>query len=279
MNLSFPLNDVQIEISAQQKRVESPIYKNENFEVSQNQFSIDIKGVAWYFVSKGKQIQITPCKDAKKLEIELFLNSWGLVSVLHQRTILNFHASSFQFNKQGIMICGDSGAGKSSLTAAFSFNNACFLSDDVTPIVFSDTKPFIKVIPNKLALKKETIEQLKLSGEKQKIRNTINGKQLFSMLQGDKKNVALKQVFWISICKNDKLEYTELNGLEKFKMLRGEICGWDILKGMKETETVYLSQLMRISKEVRITKIARPLDFPLMELKNSIENYLGKNVN
>jgi len=41
------------------------------------------------------------------------------------------------------MICGDAGAGKSSLTASFCLEGAEFLTDDVTPLLFRDGKPFI----------------------------------------------------------------------------------------------------------------------------------------
>ena len=90
----------------------SPLFEDGLFRVKQNECSIDIEGVAFYYVSGGKSICITPYAGAEESIIEHFLHKWGVVIILHQRKILNFHASAFSLHDRGIMICGDSGAGK-----------------------------------------------------------------------------------------------------------------------------------------------------------------------
>lgn len=274
MNFRFPLNDVKIEIATEKKVVENPLFDDGFYRSSQNEFSIELEGVASYHVSNGNQIKIYPLEGATPEMIELFLNNWGVVGILHQRKILNFHSSSFNLNGNGIMVCGDSGAGKSSLTAAASLNGAQFLTDDITAVIFREGNPVIMPFPNRIALKEETITQLDLRKYKPVATNPFNQKNIFDFGSLDSPNIPLSHVLWINVHKKNKLEFSELEGLEKFTMLRGEICGWEMLNGMKETETIYMNQLLNISRNIRITKILRPQVFPLVELTNAVNGYL-----
>lgn len=278
MQINFPLKDVTIEFTKNQKEVNKPLFSKDNYRCNQNEFSIDIEGVAIYYVREGKSIYVTPYKNAEPKSIALFLNNWGLVSILHQRKKLNFHASSFGLEGKGIMICGDSGAGKSSLTAAFSFKEAQFISDDVTTIEFKNNLPLLFPLPNLIALKEKTISQLELKHIQPDLLNPLNNKKLYSLPQMENTSFPLTHVIWLSVHDNKEIEITDLNPLERFTMLRGEICGWELLNGMPATEKRYMNQLIQISNAIRITKIQRPESYSVPELKEEVFNYLKKEI-
>ena len=69
------------------------------------------------------------------------------------------------YNNQTVMICGDSGAGKSSLTAAFCLFGAEFLTDDVTPMTIIGGKPYINAISDRIKLWDHTLKHLGLERE------------------------------------------------------------------------------------------------------------------
>lgn len=276
MIFNFPIDDVKITIAAKKKLVEAPLFEDGFFRVNQYEFSIDVQGVAFYYVTRGKTILITPYAGAEKLKIELFLYKWGLVSILHQRKILNFHASSFSLDGRGVMICGDSGAGKSSITAAFSLGGAKFISDDVSAVVFSDGSPQILNISNRLALKKKALLQLDIGSMCPAEVKPVYEKYILKFPGLHKVFFPLSQIFWIHIHDNGELKFREIKGLEKFSMLRGEICAWEILKGMRETEAAYMQQLINISQYIRITEVLRPSKCTIKEMTDAIGDYLKK---
>lgn len=63
------------------------------------------------------------------------------------------------------MLCGESGAGKSLLTAAFCKDGCQFLTDDVTPIVFANERPYILPRSDKLKLCDDSLKQLEYPKE------------------------------------------------------------------------------------------------------------------
>ncbi len=78
----------------------------------------------------GKEVKFSVEPSADPEWVQLYLSGQVLVALLHQRKIINFHASSFIHDGWGVMILGETGAGKSSLTVSFAIAGAGFLSDD-----------------------------------------------------------------------------------------------------------------------------------------------------
>jgi hypothetical protein len=52
---------------------------------------------------------------------------------------------------------------------------------------------------------------------------------------------------------------------ERFSLLRSEVCSWEILAGMPETEKAYLQQLLAIVEQTKFISIVRPPDIDLHE--------------
>jgi len=277
MEYNFPIPNVKVKQSKQFRKIEAPLFDDGFFSVNAQETAVNVKGVATYFARYGKQIEVFPQNGAEKSKIEYFLNNWGVVSILHQRRIINFHASSFGFGGKGIMICGDSGAGKSSLTASFCLDGAEFISDDITPVIFKSGRPYILPIENKIQLREETVIQLGMMNRKQTAANPFNHKLICNLKAATKDSIPLVHVFWINISNTNRLTFTELNGPEKFVMLRGEICGWEMLKGMRETEKAYMKKLVDISCVVEITRINRPEGMQLVKLYEIVKDYLENN--
>src|SRR5690606_25578607 len=78
--------------------------------------------------------------------------------------VISFHASSFMLDRRGVMILGETGAGKTSLTVAFAMNGAGFMSDDLTPVVFREDVPLIWSLNRRVKLREDSIEQLEIGG-------------------------------------------------------------------------------------------------------------------
>jgi len=68
-----------------------------------------------------------------------------------------FHASAVANNKNAIMLTGDSGSGKSSLTTILTVNGYSYVSDDFTPILSNDT--FAYCFPSAISIKENFFNQ------------------------------------------------------------------------------------------------------------------------
>jgi len=273
MNFRFPLKDVTIKVTANKKAVTLPLVSDEWNQISQHEFAMDVEGVAWYYASNGNYVEVCPYEGYDLNALELYLNGSVYGAILHQRMILPMHGSCFNYNGKGIMICGESGAGKSSTTASFSLNGAEFLTDDVTPVLFEEGKPQIWALSDRIKLWSDSLEQLKQTQEGLHQIDPGTEKFYFPM-EADKGNThPLHQIFLLEIHDQPEVKFEEIIGIEKFTALRNEIYRWEYLEGMPECEACYFNQLTSIGKEVRITKVFRPTGIGIDQFCSQIEEY------
>ena len=274
MIFRFPLKDVTILVTQQQQIITDPLYSDEWQQINQNQFALDIEGVAFYYASNGNYIEICPYENYNQNALELYLNGSVYGAILHQRLILPLHGSCFKYKDIGIMLCGESGAGKSSVTASFSLNGAAFLTDDVTPLLFTTGKPQIWAMSDRIKLWSDSLEQLTLVKDGLHQIDSETEKFYFPINSDKGKIVPLHQIFLLGIHDEPEVKFRELTGIEKFTALRNEIYRWEYLKGMPECEKEYFKQITCISKEVRVAKVLRPKEIGIEQFCGTLEEYI-----
>ena len=257
------------------RAVTDPVFTGENILANQQEFSMDVDGVGSFYVSGGNEVEFTPLSGADPGWVELILNGQVLVALLHQRRIINFHASSFIHNSRGIMILGGTGAGKSSVTASFILNGAGFLSDDLTPVIFRGTKPYIWPLYRAIKLRENTVGQLNISHMKLRDAETGTEKQYLAVAHAGVEDYPLHTVLKIEIGGVSKPEFHKTAPAERFSLLRSEICSWEILAGMPDTEAEYLQQLLKIVRKVKIIRVVRPAEIEISALHTAISDYLA----
>lgn len=271
MLFRFPIKDVEIHLVGAKKVIDSLGYSNHNMSLNQHEFLLDLERVAYFYVCNGNRIEIMPYAEATQNVLELYLNGSIYGAVLHQRKILPLHGSCFSYQGAGIMICGESGVGKSSLTAAFCLNGADFLTDDVTPVVFKAGKPHIWAISDRIKLWSDSLQQLDQE-EEELIRIVPEWGKFYFPMESDKGEFfTLDHLFILEVHDKPSVSHWCLEGVEKFAALRNEIYRWEYLKGMPESEASYLKQLIAISQTVKVTKVARPANIPIEQLRIELE--------
>jgi hypothetical protein len=275
MNLLLPLKDVTLCQSDRTSRVKDPSKIADNWQVSQNEFAMQVEGVGDFYTRDGIYVEFSPVEGADPEWVKLFLNSRVMVALLHQRKVLNFHASSFIDKGRGIMILGETGAGKSSLTASFTINGVGFLSDDLTPVIFRKAKPYIWPLYRAIKLSEDTIEQLNIGPQNLTEAEAGTGKQYLRVSHAEVEDFPLHSVFKIEIAGINTPEFYEPAPAEKFSLLRSEICSWEMLAGMPGTEAEYLQQLLQIVEQVNMIRVVRPAEIEIQALHTAIDNYLN----
>ena len=254
----------------------SPVYRGQNFQVNQNEFSLQVEGVGSFFAHNGSEILYSVDKGADPEWVRLYLNGQVLVALLHQRKIINFHASGFVYNGMGVMVPGETGAGKSSVTLSFALHGGGFLTDDLTPVVFEDEQPCIMPLKRRVKIRKETAEELGIGPEALSEAESGTGKKYVSLTPVRMNPFPLKVIMKIETGPVERPVFSEPSPAERFSLLRSEVCSWEILAGMPETEAAYLQQLVKIVEQTRFVRVIRPKRIGITGLYETVKQYLDK---
>ncbi len=276
MQFKFPLKDVKIEITDIKKEVDTPLYDDGFFRLNQNEFSMHVEGVGSFYASGGNYIALVLNPKATQATIELYLNGSTYGAILHQRKIMPMHGSCFVYNAKGIMLCGDSGAGKSSITTAFILEGHAFLTDDVTPILISNNKAFIWAMSDRIKLWEDSLNQLNQNKSGLQKIDPETEKFYYPLKPFKGNTFMLHHIFLIEIHEKATIVFQEIKGAEKVTALRNEIYRLEYLQGMPENELFYFEKLVEISKSIKITKLLRPKTIPIKQTQHQLKKYLQK---
>jgi hypothetical protein len=277
MQLRFPLKDVTIRVTNERKRVTDPLYIDEWNEINQQEFTLDVEDVAWFYAKEGNYVEVMLYEGYSLNSLELFLNSSVYAAVLQQRQILAIHGSCFRYRGRNLMVCGESGAGKSSLTVAFCLEGSMFITDDVSPIVLEQGKPFVLPLSDRVKLWDDALEQLDI--DKTGLLKIHEETDKFYFPVGEKSTTALElnHIFVLEVSEEISIPgFEELSGAEKLTVLRSQIYRLEMLQGMPENDMAFFPQLALLGNAVKITRIRRPAGIPILDLKNHLKKYLDR---
>lgn len=272
--LIYPLPDVVLTETDILPDISEPLASGENWQAGNSEFLLSAKGVGSFYVRDGREVIYHVADGADRAWVQLYLNGQVLVALLHQRKIISFHASSFINTGRGVMLIGETGSGKTSLMLAFALAGAGFLSDDLTPVVFRDNVPQFWSISRKVKLRSDAIAQLNISDEKLTNAEAGTGKKYLRLEKSAKEYQRLDIILKIETGDVDAPVFRELATAEKFALLRSEVCSWEILAGMPETEAEYLRQLVGIIERVRFVRVVRPAKIKIAEMHQAVREFL-----
>lgn len=269
------MKDVTIKVTNQKTTIDTAIYADEWNEINQQEFTLHVEEVAWFYARQGNYVEIMPYEGFKLEELELYLNSTVYGAILQQRRTLSLHGSCFNYDDKNIMICGESGAGKSSLTVAFCLSGGKFITDDVSPILFEQGKPHVLALTDRIKLWDDSLIQLDINKDGL-VKILEDTEKFYYTIQKEPADIyLLNRVFILEIHDQSDVEFEVLKGVEKLTMLRNQVFRLEILKGMPENETLFFQQLADLSSMVSVTRIKRPKDILINHLMELIKKYIS----
>lgn len=273
--IPFPLDDVTITQVDKITEPKNPLYSGDTMSIGPSEFSMSVEGVADFYAADGNRIEYSPHNKADNASLELYMNGSVYGAILHQRHILPLHGSSFIFDDSGVMFCGDSGAGKSSLTTSFCLNGADFLTDDVTPILFEEGKPHIWPNTGKIKLWDDSLQQLnKKKSDLTKIRPE-DEKYYLSIESNQTHAFPLNHILILQVTDDEDVSFEKVQKVEAFSYLHQEIYRREYLFAMPETETAYLKKISSICNEASIYRVNRPKSISIARMQEKVESFLS----
>jgi len=271
----YPLQGVTVRHVKNVAQIADPLFIGTDYQVSPTEYSLQAAGVGCFYACNGSLVEYSTEKDADPEWIRLHLNNRVLAALLHQRKLINFHGSSFIYKDKGIMLLGETGAGKSSLTMAFVLNGSSLITDDLSVISYKEQKPFIVPLPRKIKLGDDSINQLNIPSEKISRAEAGTGKYYIETGENRHEIFPLNIILKLETGEVDKPLFYIPGQAERFSILRSEICSWEMLAGMPDTEHEYLQQLVMAVRETRMMRVIRPCSIAIQDMYAEIINHLG----
>jgi hypothetical protein len=171
---------------------------------------------------------LTPAVAANRGYLRFFFlegMSWDLLDSLYLTSI---HAACVRLGNSGVLLCGDSGAGKSSLAFACARKGWKFLSDDSTCLVLKSSHPVVVGNPYQIRLRDSAVD-LFPELQDQQITSRLNGK-----LSIEVRTATLPDIRTISECSVDYIVFLK----------RGEPGPPRLLRFPKETALQWFEQVV-----------------------------------
>ena len=108
----------------------------------------------------GREIIVAAERDVDEYALRLLVLGPALILLLQQRGHIVLHGSIVDFNGNGVAFVGDSGAGKSTIAAAFAQRGCRVISDDLTVVYFEHGHPYALPGPPQSRLLPDSVHAL-----------------------------------------------------------------------------------------------------------------------
>lgn len=243
------------------------------FKKKDSWFYID--DVAIYRIKEGKEIYIEMLNE-KSDNVKTFLLGSAFGCALIQRNIVAIHGSTIIINNKGVIITGDMGAGKSTLTLGLLRKGYKFLADDVSVITEGENgeKVANPAYPSQKLCRDAA---LKFGFNITKLTKTDDERDKFiipsinNFLFEKKKVNYIFEVIINDDESNNEVEVEEIKGIDKFNALLKNVYRISIALSMG-INTAYFGNVTKIASEIKYYRIKRPMN--LFTVDNQIDKII-----
>lgn len=241
----------------------------EKFFISPTEYLIHLP-ICSYYVKEGASITIELKENADIPSVRLFLLTNAMAAILHQRNKVALHAGAIQTEKGLVVICGESGAGKSTTISALQQKGYKIFVDDVLVLEKNEKHVVGVAAYPTLKLWDDTIEKLALGviPEEQKLRESVNKYRVSFQDDFTTRTTPIYIIFYLRKEEaNNSIEVTKKDGLEAFKILYSQLYRTSMMNNTK-SQAILFERLNQVINQTNLIEVARPVD------GNSIENLI-----
>lgn len=176
--------DVTIQLGNAPQELENPTDERVTYQAKEGEFLMYFKfNPVRFYIKNGNSITIETGDSEDWDFIKLFLLAPVVGALLHQRRVIPLHAGGVVIDGEAVLFSGESGAGKSTTTAAFKEKGYQLMADDVAVIHNDDIGnpmvepgvPFVKLWKESFeVLEKEVPKEGRIRAEIEKYFVPIN---------------------------------------------------------------------------------------------------------
>ncbi|WP_193741894.1 hypothetical protein [Dehalobacter sp. UNSWDHB] len=252
--------EIQIINGTVPSEVIDPTGNNEYIQSSKNEYLLNIKNIAKYYVSDGNKIVVEPYLGADFAQIKPYLYNIVFEILMMQRGMVAIHGSAAVINEQCVIFTGMSGAGKSTLALALKKMNYPFITDDVAYLSFSENGS-IMVRPGfpEHKLCKDTIEAVGVNLKSEPCSYSEQQEKYYLSVTNGLPDIPvhLHSIYELRPAKCNEVTILKIEGMEKVAALLRQTYPAKFLK-LFGAEAFYFEKLTYISENTSVYQIMRP---------------------
>ncbi|VDN46151.1 conserved protein of unknown function [Petrocella atlantisensis] len=251
--------DVRVLLGTVPKCINEVLEQSDQYQLSRTEFAFDIDSVAKYYIRKGREIIVEPYPEAEMDRVIVYLLGTAMGVLLIQRNRVAIHGSVVSVGQSAIIITGDCGAGKTSLSSAFRKNGYGFLADDIAAVSMNQNQQALvhPAFPQQ-RLCTDTALKMGYDLKTLKLASMEENKYIVKLEEqyiGEK--MPLAAIVEIRIGDSKEVLLEELRGIEKIKYIEKNIyCGalYDTIGFTND----YYRALLLIVKNTSFYRVSRP---------------------
>ena len=217
-----------------------------------------IPHVADYWSTKDK-ITVHPFENSNPMEVKSFIlgSGFGYAMILRKQVVL--HGGGVSKYGKGIVVTGESGAGKSTVTDSLLSNGYEFIADDVCALSENGQKMHINMAYPQQKLCRDAAINKGYDLNKLIYINEDRDKFALRLVDGylpDGKD--FDYLFELVIAEDDELKCREVTGHEKLMLLLKNIYRGDDGFNTWGVPPEYMKKCVSVASSIKVYQIARP---------------------
>ncbi len=264
LRASFSIPDIDVRFEPVSEQLQNCIFSCSNFDAGEAAILLRVPRVGRFLIENGRRIRIQPEAGVEQTKLRLFLLGSCLGAILHQRGITPLHASAVSCGAGAIVVCGRSGAGKSTTAAALAARGFGILADDISALSIRHRDVLLAPGYPQMKLWQNSMEYFRLpcrDNERVRPRVAKHAVRLEKDFEIDAKPV--RAIFWLNKHGNGAAAVRELKGCACFQAIRKNI--YRKRYNVPARKQRYFHQCRRLAERARVFELTRP------ECGNSIE--------
>ena len=251
--------DIIITYGTISDEIQQQIDEGREIGLSNEQIWFNIPETAVFSIENGNRIVIMPHENADDQDIKTYIMGSCLGFIMLQREQVAIHGGTVESEGKAVIITGDKGAGKSTLTTALRMNGYRFLADDVAAVVI-DQEPIIKPGFPYQKLCEDAIEEMGYN--KSNYRSIIGDTEDKYMVpayeyfvEEDTKLIAI-----VELCKGevDEVSIETIQGKEKLLHIMRNIYRGEYMPYLGGIKAGYLKKCLNIAQHIKYYRMTRP---------------------
>lgn len=209
-------------------------------------------------IEKGSTITYSLKEGGNRKYLITYILGWGLAMLAYQRNELAMHCSVVCDDKGAVLICGESGCGKSTITTAFLESGYRFMADDMAFVSTHDGISYVKPAFPYQKLCRDAAMESSCHVEDMIYIDEMKDKYLIPY-RGDfvDSPVKIRSMLILFQCKGEKVIYKEISGIDRLHVCLNNTFLRRLLK-----ERMYLPKFgalgLGIAGSVPMYSIGRP---------------------
>ena len=267
------LERISIKYARTPKTLKNILNVGPTFQSNNDELLLQLQTVGNYYIKYGNEILIEK-KDETITEdiVRLFLFGSAIGALLQQRDLLVLHASAFKTNKGAVLICGTSGAGKSTTLQSFIKKGYQKLSDDTIALYYDEQEKKIMCLPSypQSKLWKKSLDMLDYeSNGLKRVGLEIEKFALSTKEYFYDKPLALHAIFILATHQKEDIEINKIEGMARFNVIRNQTYRKNFLNKLIHKKTQLKLGTLSINQAM-IHRVLRP------STSNTIEKLCNK---